>query len=169
MHENELLAHDDPVVGLFMQMALAEAEIAGSEGEVPVGAIVVHQGRVIGPAAMPVSVCKTQPRMLKCWRLPRRRRRWGRGASRNCQLFVTLEPCPMCMGASLNARISQVFFAAHEPKSGACGSCVDLSAPPGFNHRIDVQQGPLGDTASQLLKDFFRKKRDEKNALIERR
>ena len=163
MHENELLAHDDPVVGLFMQMALAEAEIAGSEGEVPVGALVVHQGRVIGRGRNACERLQDPTAHAEMLAITAAATTLGSWRLENCQLFVTLEPCPMCMGASLNARISQVFFAAHEPKSGACGSCVDLSAPPGFNHRIDVQQGPFGDIASQLLKDFFAKNAKRKN------
>jgi tRNA(adenine34) deaminase len=143
----------------WMRFAMAEAHAAASEGEVPVGAVVVHQGRVIGrgrnarerladPTAHAEMVAITAAAAaLGDWRLE------------DCTLYVTLEPCPMCMGASLNARVPRIVYGAREPKAGACGSIVDLRAPPGFNHRIDVVGGVLGDESSALLVGFFRQRR----------
>jgi tRNA(adenine34) deaminase len=81
----------------------------------------------------------------------------------DCTLYVTLEPCPMCMGACLNARVKRVVYGAREPKCGACGSIVDLAAPPGYNHRIEVTGGVMGEASSGLLKAFFRALRERRS------
>ena len=147
----------------FMRLALAEARKAGEEGEVPVGAVVVHAGKVIGrgrngcerlqdaTAHAEIVAIGAASAALGSWRLE------------ECTLYVTLEPCPMCMGASLNARVSRVVYGAREPKAGACGSVVVLRAPPGYNHAIAVDGGILAGDSSQLLKGFFqalRRRRD---------
>lgn len=143
----------------WMRQAMVEAEAAAAEGEVPVGAVVVHEGRVIGrgrnarerlgdPTAHAEMVAITAAASaIGDWRLE------------NCTIYVTLEPCPMCMGACLNARIPRVVYAAREPKAGACGSVVDLRAPPGFNHRIAVTGGILETPCADLLVRFFRSRR----------
>jgi tRNA(adenine34) deaminase len=142
-----------------MHSALAEAEAAASEGEVPVGAIIVHQGRIIGrgrnarerlgdPTAHAEMVAITAAASaIGDWRLE------------DCTLYVTLEPCPMCMGACLNARIPRVVYGAREPKAGACGSILDLRAPPGFNHRVAVVGGVLSEPCADILVRFFRARR----------
>jgi tRNA(adenine34) deaminase len=142
-----------------MRAALAEAEAAAAEGEVPVGAIVVHNGRAIGkgrnarerlgdPTAHAEMVAITAAAAaIGDWRLE------------NCTIYVTLEPCPMCMGACLNARIPRVVYGAREPKAGACGSVVDLRAPPGFNHRVLVTGNVLEQVCADLLVRFFRSRR----------
>jgi tRNA(adenine34) deaminase len=146
----------------FMQQALAEARRAGEEGEVPVGAVVVCDGRIRGrgrnacerlqdaTAHAEILAISAASQSLGTWRLE------------DCTLYVTLEPCPMCMGACLNARVRRVVYGALEPKAGACGSVVDLRAPEGYNHRIDATGGVLGLESSTLLKDFFRRLRERK-------
>lgn len=143
----------------WMRQALAEAEAAAAEGEVPVGAVIVHGGRIIGrgrnarerlndPTAHAEMVAITAAAAaIGDWRLE------------DCTLYVTLEPCPMCMGACLNARIPRIVYAAREPKAGACGSVVDLRAPPGFNHRVEVTGGVLQEPCAGLLVRFFRSRR----------
>lgn len=145
----------------FMRVALNEAAKAAEEGEVPVGAVIVHQGRIIGrgrnarerlqdaTAHAEILAMTAASQTLGSWRLE------------NCTLYVTLEPCPMCLGASLNARIPRVVYGAKEPKFGACGSVVDLRAPPGFNHQIDAVGGMLGDESSRMLVQFFRALREK--------
>lgn len=148
----------------FMRMALREAQAAGSEGEVPVGAVVVCDGRVIGrgrnacerlqdaTAHAEMVALTAASQVLGTWRLE------------DCTLYVTLEPCPMCLGACLNARVPNVVYGALEPKCGACGSVVDLSAPPGYNHRIATRGGVLAEESSALLKGFFRALRERRAA-----
>ncbi len=139
-----------------MGIALSEARAAADEGEVPVGAVVVHQGLVIGrgrnacerlqdaTAHAEILAISAASRTLGSWRLEA------------CTLYVTLEPCPMCMGACLNARVPKVVFGAKEPRAGACGSIADLRAPRGFNHAIEVQGGLRAEEAGQAMVDFFR-------------
>ena len=145
---------------LFMRMALAEAEAAAADGEVPVGCVIVHGGRVIGrgrnarqrlkdPTAHAEMVAITAAaNALGDWRLE------------ECTLYVTLEPCPMCMGACLNARVPRLVYGASEPKAGACGSIVDLRAPAGFNHRVAVTGGVLAPPCAEILVRFFRSRRN---------
>ncbi len=142
-----------------MRLALAEAESAAAEGEVPVGCVIVCAGRVIGrgrnareklhdPTAHAEMVAITAAAAaLGDWRLE------------DCTLYVTLEPCPMCMGACLNARVPRVVYGAQEPKAGACGSVVDLRAPAGFNHRVTVTGGVLAPACAETLVRFFRARR----------
>jgi tRNA(adenine34) deaminase len=143
----------------FMRLALAEAEAAEAEGEVPVGAVVAKDGRVIGlgrngcerlqdaTAHAEIIAISAASQTLGTWRLE------------GCVLYATLEPCPMCMGAMLNARVKRVVYGALEPKAGGCGSVCDLRALPGYNHRLDAVGGVLAAEAGALLKDFFRKLR----------
>ena len=148
----------------FMRLALQEATLAGDVGEVPVGAVVVCDGRVIGrgrnacerlndaTAHAEMIAITAASQALGTWRLE------------ECTLYVTLEPCPMCMGACLNARLKRVVYGAFEPKAGACGSVVDLRAPNGFNHAVEATSGVLGAESGELLKSFFRALRERKRA-----
>ncbi len=145
----------------FMQLALDEAHRAASEGEVPVGAVIAREGLAIGrgrnacerlndaTAHAEMLAITAASQSLQSWRLE------------GCTLYVTLEPCPMCMGAALNARLDRIIFATREPKAGACGSVVDLHAPIGFNHQLVVEEGLCQEEASQLMKAFFRQLRAE--------
>jgi tRNA(adenine34) deaminase len=158
-----LIIMQGPTDADFMRMALAEAAKAADEGEVPVGAVVVHQGRIIGKgrnarerlqdatAHAEILAITAASQALGSWRLE------------ECTLYVTLEPCPMCMGASLNARVPRIVYGASEPKFGACGSVVDLRAPPGFNHRCEVQSGVMAEESSRMLVTFFRALRQQRN------
>ena len=81
-----------------------------------------------------------------------------------CTLYVTLEPCPMCMGACLNARVRRVVYGALEPKAGACGSIVDLRAPEGYNHRLETTGGVLAGESSTIMREFFRQLRERRRS-----
>ena len=149
----------------FMQQALSEAHAAAREDEVPIGAVVVHEGRVIGrgrnacerlhdaTAHAEILAISAASQALGSWRLE------------GCTLYVTLEPCPMCMGACLNARVARVVYGAPEPKAGACGSVIDLRAPKGYNHALSVTGGVRAPEAGAAMIEFFRalrlRKRDE--------
>lgn len=143
----------------FIRLALAEAELAAGEGEVPVGCVVVRDGRIIGRgrnARERTGDATAHAEILAIGAACQAAGGWRLDA---CTLYVTLEPCPMCMGACLNARIPRVVFGAREPKAGACGSVVDLRAPPGYNHRIEVAGGVLGEACAAPLVAFFRQRR----------
>lgn len=143
----------------FMQAALEQARVAGSLDEVPVGAVVVCDGLIVGrgfnqpirhhdPSAhAEVMALRDAAGRIGNYRLP------------GCALFVTLEPCVMCAGAIMHARIARVVFGARDPKTGAAGSVVDLFAEPRLNHHAEVCGGVLADDCAALLSGFFAARR----------
>lgn len=148
----------------FMRLALEQAQQAEAEGEVPVGAVVVHQGRVIG-IGRNSPVARTDPTAhAEIVALRQASQALGNYRLDDCELFVTLEPCAMCCGAMLHARLKRVVFGASDPKTGAAGSVVDLFAQPRLNHQTQVLGGVLGDECGALLTAFFRGRRQEARA-----
>ncbi len=147
-----------------MNEALKEAKKALKRGEVPVGAVLVHKGIVAArghnkketgndpTAHAEVDVLRKSAKKFKSWRLT------------GTTLYVTLEPCLMCMGAIIQARVDRVVFAAFDPKAGACGSLYDISKDLRLNHRVEIASGVEEEAAGKLLRGFFselRKKRKE--------
>ena len=137
-------------------MALEEARRAGSEGEVPVGAVVVRGGRVIGRGRNDRE--RTRDPMGHAEMRALREAAWALDGWRlvGTTLYVTLEPCLMCMGASLLARVERIVYAAEDPKAGAAGSLFDVSNDARLNHRIEVVGGILREDAADMLASFFR-------------
>jgi tRNA(adenine34) deaminase len=143
----------------FMQLALAEARAALDENEVPIGAVIVHDGRVVAsahnqreqlrnPTAHAEMIAITQAaESLKSWRLD------------GCALYVTLEPCPMCAGAILQARIPTVVYGAVDPKAGAVRSLYRLLEDERLNHRCQVAAGVLAGPCGEMLSRFFQQQR----------
>jgi tRNA(adenine34) deaminase len=148
----------------WMVKALAQARRAAACGEVPIGAVLVRDNRVIGrgynrregqndPTAHAEMIAIRQAaRRLNAWRLT------------GTTLYVTLEPCPMCMGAIILARVERLVFGCFDPKAGAAGSLYDLTADSRFNHRVMVTSGVSGQACATLLSDFFRDLRRQKKA-----
>ena len=142
-----------------MRVALDLAGEAGRSGEVPVGAVVVKDGEIVGrgfnhpisghdpTAHAEVAAMRDAAQKLGNYRL------------RGCDLYVTLEPCTMCVGAILHARIARVVYAAADPKTGACGSVIDLFAETRLNHHASAQGGVLAEEAGTLLRRFFAERR----------
>lgn len=147
----------------FMRIALREAELAATEGEVPVGAVLVCDQRVVGRGRNACERLQDATAHAEMVAITAASQALGTWRLEDCTLYVSLEPCPMCLGACLNARVKRVVYGALEPKCGACGSVVDLSSPPGYNHRITVTGGVLGEESSDLLKRFFRALREQRN------
>ena len=149
----------------FMREALSLARSAECLGEVPVGAVVVRDGVILGrgfnspigesdpTAHAEISALRDAARALGNYRLP------------GCELFVTLEPCAMCAGAILHARIARVVYGARDPKTGVHGSVVDLFAVERLNHHTEVVGGVLADECSQLLSSFFAQRRLARNQI----
>lgn len=143
----------------YMRLALEQARFAWAEGEVPVGAVVVRDGEVIAagfnqpigrhdPSAhAEIIALRAAADKLGNYRLP------------GCELYVTLEPCVMCSGAMMHARLARVVYAAPDPKTGACGSVLDLFGEARLNHHTEVVGGVLAEEASSLLKAFFAERR----------
>ena len=146
----------------FMNLALAQAEAAAEMGEVPVGAVVVRNGEVISQAHNRREVdgdptahaeliaMKEAAKVIGDWRLE------------ECTVYVTLEPCAMCAGLMVNARVQRCVYGATDPRGGFLGTLDDLSKHPVLNHRFEVEAGVCGDDAADLLRTFFRAVRAKK-------
>lgn len=150
----------------FMQEALRLAREAANEGEVPVGAVIVKDGEILsrgrnrrelGKNALchaELEAIHNACTTLGGWRL------W------QCELYVTLEPCPMCTGAIINARIPRVIYGARDAKAGSCGSVIDLFSLP-YNHKAEVTAGVLEEECAGVLKEFFQKLRERRKQAAE--
>lgn len=143
----------------WMAVALDEARRAIAAGEVPVGAVVVAHGREVARAHnAPIGTCDPTAHAEI---LALRRAAIATGAYRlsGATLYATLEPCPMCAGAAMAARVERIVFGAADPKAGALGSLLDLASVRGFNHRLAVTGGVRGDESARLLREFFQARR----------
>ena len=148
-----------PGYEIWMQEALAQAELAGELGEVPVGAVLVREGTIIGRGYnQPISLGDpTAHAEIQAIRDAARRE--GNYRLPHSTLFVTVEPCTMCAGALVHARIAQLVFGAREPRSGAVCSMSRVLENPGLNHRVNVMEGVLRAECSDLMKSFFKELR----------
>lgn len=143
----------------WMEKALTLAEKAQQQGEVPVGAIIVRDDKILGEgwnqpiisndptAHAEIQALRAASKKAENYRLP------------DATLYVTLEPCVMCAGAIVHARIKRLVFATNEPKTGAAGSCFDVFNTPQLNHQVNCEHGILADKSSDLLRAFFRSRR----------
>ncbi|WP_310567518.1 tRNA adenosine(34) deaminase TadA [Hydrogenophaga sp.] len=144
----------------YMGLALKEAQAAHAAGEVPVGAVVVHQGRVVGVGRNAPIAAHDPTAHAEIVALRAAAQALGNYRLDDCELYVTLEPCAMCSGAMLHARIRRVVFGASDPKTGAAGSVVNLFDQPQLNHQTQVQGGVRAQESGALLSDFFKARRD---------
>lgn len=147
----------------FMREALKQAEKAASIGEMPVGAVIVQNGKIISRGYNKRETKKNALLHAEITAIDKACRRLGGWRLPNCEIYVTLEPCPMCAGAILNARIEKVYYGAKDLKSGCTGSRINLLDMNLCNFSINVQGGVLADECSGIIKDFFRelRKRDK--------
>jgi tRNA(adenine34) deaminase len=148
----------------YMELALQQAALASHIGEVPIGAVLVHNHEVIAAghnyrevsqdptAHAEMIVIRKAAQRLQTWRLT------------ETTLYVTLEPCPMCAGAIIQARIARLVFGAWDPKAGACGSIFDIPAERRLNHRVQVMGGLLERESRELLQEFFRVRRSAESS-----
>ncbi len=145
----------------YMQMAVEQARIAEDNGDVPIGAVIVHESRIIGkaynqreqlndPTAHAEIIALTQAAAaLENWHL------------NGCTIYVTLEPCPMCAGALVLSRMDRLVYGCDDPKAGACKSLYNIVQDERLNHRLEVTSGVLAEQCGQLLQEFFAKRRIE--------
>ncbi|MBM3387401.1 MAG: tRNA adenosine(34) deaminase TadA, partial [Betaproteobacteria bacterium] len=143
----------------WMALALAQAQEAAAAGEVPVGAVVVKDGVLIASGRNAPIAGHDPTAHAEMVALREAARVLGNYRLEGCTLYVTLEPCPMCSGAMLHARLSRVVFAASDPRTGAAGSVLDLFAQPQLNHQTQISGGVMAQVCGQLLKDFFKPRR----------
>jgi len=146
----------------FMKEALKEARKAYEKEEVPVGAVIVKDGKIIARAYnlkeskkdttkhAEIEAIKKASKKLDSWRLE------------DCEMYVTLEPCPMCAGALIQSRIKKVYIGTKDPKTGACGSKLNLLNDYNFNHKVEINDDVLQKDCENILKDFFKKLRNMK-------
>lgn len=146
----------------YMKEAIRQAKKAEALGEVPIGCVIEYEGKIIGRgynrrmadhtvlAHAEIIAMRKACKVMGDWRLE------------GCTMYVTLEPCPMCAGAIVQARIPKVVIGSMNPKAGCAGSVLDLLHEDGFNHQVETKIGVLGDNCSQMLSDFFRELREKK-------
>lgn len=144
---------DEDVV--YMTLALEQAREAAAEGEVPIGAVLVCDGAVVAHGRNAREGAADPTAHAEMIAIREGAERLGRWRLSGCTLYVTLEPCPMCAGALVNARIDRLVYGAADPKAGATGTLYDLSADDRLNHRFEVRGGVLAEECGQILKEFF--------------
>jgi tRNA(adenine34) deaminase len=139
----------------MIRQAIAEAEKALDAGDVPVGAVIVHNDRIIGRGHNQRELLQDPTAHAEMIALTAAAAELGTWRFTDCTIYVTLEPCPMCAGALVQARINRLVFGADDPKAGACGSMYNIVEDDRLNHLVKVDRGIMGDECAQLLKDFF--------------
>ncbi len=142
-----------------MQAALDEARLCGDSGEVPIGAVVVLDGEIIARGQNRVLRDNDPTAHAEIVALRAAAARLGNYRLNGCTLYVTLEPCAMCAGSMIHARLDRLVFASTDPKAGAAGSVLSVLNHPQLNHLMDVGQGILGEESAELLRNFFRERR----------
>ncbi len=140
-------------------LALEEARAAAAAGEVPVGAVVVENGVVVGRGQNQVLRDLDPTAHAEIVALREAARTLGNYRLGGCEIFVSLEPCAMCAGAMIHARVKRLIFAADDPKAGAAGSVLEVLNHPRLNHQMVVTSGELADESAELLREFFRQRR----------
>jgi len=143
----------------YMQYAIREAQRALDVNEVPVGCVIMHGNEIIGKAHNQRETLQDPTAHAEIMAITQAAARLGSWRLEDTKLFVTLEPCPMCAGAIIMARIPQVYFGAWDPKAGACGSVLDVLACERLNHTVELTGGVLADECGAILTEFFRAKR----------
>ena len=143
----------------FMRRALREAQKADSQGEVPVGAVVVQGEKVIARGHNRPLGLSDPSAHAEVLALRRAAKKLGNYRLKGCDLYVTIEPCAMCAGAIIQARLRRVVYGTPDSKAGACGSALAVLNHPKVNHRVEVVSGVLGEECAEMLRKFFRKRR----------
>ena len=143
----------------YMEEALRQAARAAEAGEVPVGAVAVKDGRILARGHNQIEALRDATAHAEMLVITQAEEAVGNWRLEGVDLYVTLEPCAMCAGAMVNARVGRIIYGADDPVAGACGSVFNVIGDKRLNHRIPVVKGLLGDRASALLKEFFRSRR----------
>jgi len=143
----------------WMELALEQARLAALAGEVPVGALVIRQGEIIGQGHNRNLLDNDPTAHAEIVALRQAAARVGNHRLIGCTMVATIEPCSMCAGALIHARIARLVYGAADPKAGAAGSTVQVINHPSLNHRMEVTAGVLADKCSEILQQFFRQKR----------
>ena len=146
----------------YMKEALKEAQKAYEKEEIPVGAVIVKDGKVIARAHNLKELKKDTTKHAEILAIQKASKKLDSWRLSDCEMYVTLEPCSMCAGALINSRINKVYIGTNDPKTGACGSILNLLEDYKFNHKVNVEYGILQEDCEQILKDFFKELRENK-------
>ena len=149
---------------IYMRQALSQAQRAAELEEVPVGALIVHEGQILGKAHNQVQTLKDPTAHAEMIAITQAANALGQKWLYDCTMYVTLEPCSMCAGALVLARVKRLVFGAKDPKTGACGSVLQIADHQPLNHQLEIQSGILEEECGQILKDFFAERRKSENA-----
>ena len=155
-----MLSNQKELDNFFMRQAIQQAQKAFENDEVPVGAVLVHQKKIVGRAFNQVRLLKDPTAHAEMLAITQGAETLQAERLPETTLYVTLEPCPMCVGAMILARIERLVFGAREMKTGACGSIINLLADGKWNHRFKIEEGLLEFESAALLKEFFKGKRN---------
>lgn len=140
----------------YMRAAINQAKKASALGEVPIGCVIEYDGKIIARGYNRRMTDKSVLAHAEIIAIRKACRKIGDWRLEDCTMYVTLEPCPMCAGAIVQARIPRVVMGCMNPKAGCSGSVLDMLHEPGFNHQVETTTGVLGDECSQMMKDFFK-------------
>lgn len=146
----------------WMKEAIKQAKKAAQKDEVPIGCVIVKDDQIIARAYNKREMKKCSTAHAEILAIEKACKKLGSWRLEDCDLYVTLEPCPMCSGAIIQSRIRNVIFGAYDPKGGCMGSNMNINDVRGFNHYPDIEGGILQDECSRLLKEFFKAKRKKK-------
>lgn len=148
----------------YMREAIRQAKKAAKIGETPIGAVIVRDGEIISRGYNKRETKKNALLHAEIIAIDRACKKLGGWRLPGCELYVTLEPCPMCSGAIINSRIEKVYFGAYDKKAGCCGSAADLFVKGMFNHTPEISGGIMEDECSSLLTEFFKELRKKKSS-----
>ena len=146
-----------------MKEAIRQAKKAAALGDVPIGCVIEYEGKIIGRGYNRRNADKTVLAHAEILAMRKACKKMGDWRLEGCTMYVTLEPCPMCAGAIVQARIPKVVIGSMNPKAGCAGSVLDMLHEPGFNHQVETEVGVLGEECSQMLTAFFKELRQKKN------
>ena len=147
----------------YMKEAIRQAKKAAALGDVPIGCVIEYEGKIIGRGYNRRNADKTVLAHAEILAMRKACKKMGDWRLEGCTMYVTLEPCPMCAGAIVQARIPKVVIGSMNPKAGCAGSVLDMLHEPGFNHQAETEVGVLGEECSQMLTAFFKELRQKKN------
>jgi tRNA(adenine34) deaminase len=150
----------------WMEQALEQARLGAAAGEVPVGALVIKDGEVLGRGHNRNLLENDPTAHAEIVALRQAAARLGNHRLAGCVMVATIEPCSMCAGALVHARIARLVYGAGDPKAGAAGSVIQVINHPRLNHKMEVTAGVLADQCSEILQDFFRRKRDRSESAL---
>jgi tRNA(adenine34) deaminase len=150
----------------YMREAIRQAKKAAAIDEVPIGCVIVHEGKIIGRGYNRRNIDKSTLAHAEIIAIKKASKKIGDWRLEECTLYVTLEPCQMCAGAIVQARIPKVVIGSMNPKAGCCGSILNLLQIERFNHQVEMENGVLGEECSAMLTDFFRELRVKKKQQI---